>query len=119
MERAEGAPPVEAGHPRARLLAVLPWLVPALAWGLGLHYTGTPVRYVAIYPVYLALAIVVPGTLVHRALRGSRGNLPEDIGFGSATGLLVLIIGWAICAAARLQSVLWIWPLLVIAVFLA
>jgi hypothetical protein len=120
MERAEGAPPVEAGRPRVRrLLALLPWLAPALAWVLGLHYSDTPARYVALYAAYLVVAIVVPGTLVHRALRGTRGNLPEDVGYGSATGLLVLTIGWAISAAARLQTVLWVWPLLVIALFLA
>jgi hypothetical protein len=120
MERAEGAPPVEADRPRSRqLLAVLPWLVPALAWVLGLHYSHTPARDVAIYAVYLVLAIVLPGTLVHRALRGSRGNLPEDIGYGAATGLLLMTIGWAISAAAGLQAVLWVWPLLFLGLFLA
>src|ERR1700754_774646 len=104
MERAEGAPAAVARSPRARLLfALLPWLAPVLGWLLGLHHTGTPTRYIAIYVVYLAVAIVVPGTLVHRAFRGSRGNLPEDLGLGSATGLLVLLVGWAIAAAARLQ----------------
>lgn len=120
MERAEGAPPVEAGRSRGRLLlALLPWLAPALAWTLGLHHTGTSTRDIAIYVAYLAVAIVVPGTLVHRALRGSRGNLPEDLGLGSATGLLLMILGWALGAATRLQAFLWVWPLLVIVLFLA
>jgi hypothetical protein len=120
LERAEGAPPVVADAPRRRLfLSLLPWLAPAVAWTVGLLHTGTPAGDIALYSAYLAVAIVLPGTLVHRALRGSRGNLPEDLGLGAATGLFVLIVGWAICAATRLQVALPAWPLLVIALFVA
>ena len=120
LERVEDTPPPVAESRRARLpLALLPWLVPAAALVFALHDTGTPARYVALYALYFAVAIVLPGTLVHRALRGSRGNLPEDLGLGAATGLLVLLIGWALAAATRLQALLPGWPLLVIALFLA
>ena len=121
LERTEEpAPPPVTGQPRARLLlALLPWLVPAAALILALHDTATPGRYVALYAAYFAVVIVLPGTLVFRALFGSRGNLPEDLGFGAATGLLVLILGWALCAATRQQALLPGWPLLVIAPFLA
>jgi hypothetical protein len=120
MKRIEGTPEAAAGSPRRRLvLWILPWLVPAAAWVLGLIQTGTPVGDIALYAAYLAVAIVLPGTLAHRALRGSRGNLPDDIAWGTATGLLLLLVGWAIGAAARLQAVLWVWPLLIIALFLA
>ncbi|MEV6844330.1 hypothetical protein [Actinoplanes sp. NPDC051411] len=109
-----------AAGTRGRLLGTLvPWLVPALAWTLGLLRFGTPAGDIALYAAYLAVAIVLPGTLVHRALRGSRGNLPEDLGLGAATGLLVLIIGWALAAATGLQILLPGWPLLVIALFVA
>jgi hypothetical protein len=100
-------------------LTLLPWIAPALAWTIGLLTTDTPVGYVALYAAYLVVAIVLPGTLVYRAVRGSHGNLPEDFGMGAATGLLALIVGWALCAATRLQTFLPAWPLLVIALFLA
>jgi hypothetical protein len=120
LERAAGAFPAEADAPRRRLfLALLPWLAPVGAWTAGLLHTGTPAGDIALYPGYLAVAIVLPGTLVHRALRGTRGNLPEDLGLGAATGLFVLIVGWALCAVTRLQAALPAWPLLIIALFVA
>jgi hypothetical protein len=121
LERTDGMPPPSADAPRRAglLLASLPWLLPAAALIVALLVTGTPAWSVATYAVYFAVAIVLPGTLVFRALLGSRGNLPEDLGLGAATGLLVLLIGWALCAATRLQVLLPGWPLLVIALFLA
>ena len=119
-ERSVDTPAEPAAGTRGRTLwTLVPWLVPALAWTLGLWRFGTPAGDIALYAVYLAVAIVLPGTLVHRALRGSRGNLPEDLGLGAATGLLVLIIGWALAAATGLQVLLPGWPLLVIALFVA
>jgi hypothetical protein len=120
-ERAVGLPTGEttSGVRRRWPWALLPWLLPAAAWAYGVLHFGTPAGDVAVYAIYLAVAIVLPGTLVHRALRGSRGNLPEDLGLGSATGLFVLIIGWALCAATGLQVLLPAWPLLVIALFVA
>ena len=100
-------------------LAVLPWLLPAAALLLALHHTGTPARYVAVYAAYFAVAVVLPGTLVYRALLGSRGNLPEDLGLGAATGLLLLAIGWALAAATGLQALLPAWPVLIVVLFLA
>jgi hypothetical protein len=85
----------------------------------GLLHTGTLARDVAIYAVYLAGGVVLPGTLVYRAFRGSRGNLPEDLGIGAATGLPVQLLGWALAAATGLQSFLIIWPVLVTLPFLA
>jgi len=120
LEQAEGAPSPMAEPRRARVaLALLPWLFPAAGLAVALHDTGTAARYIVVYAVYFAAAIVLPGTLVYRALRGSRGNLPEDLGLGAACGLLVLLVGWALCASTRLQVLLPGWPLLVIALFAA
>ncbi|MFI7602626.1 hypothetical protein [Actinoplanes sp. NPDC049681] len=99
------------------LLAALPWILAAAVFAGALLVTGTPGGDVAIYAVYLVAGIVVPGTLVHRALRGSRGNLPEDVGLGAATGLVVQLAGWALAAATGLQPLLRWWPAVVIAVF--
>jgi hypothetical protein len=111
------APPVVP--PRRLGAALVPWLIPAALLVAGLLQTGTPVRAVALYASYLVLAVVLPGTLVHRAMRGSRGNLPEDLGLGTATGFVVLLLGWALAAATSLQALLPGWPLLVLVLFLA
>jgi hypothetical protein len=101
------------------LLAVLPWALVAVALAGALHRAGTPDREIALYGLYLLVGVAVPGTLVHRAIRGSRGNLPEDLGYGAATGLLVQLVGWAAAAATGLQALLPGWPLVVIAAFVA
>ena len=123
LDPAEAATPSRAAagrSSRARIApAILPWLLPAAALVAGLLDTGTPARDIGLYATYFALAVVLPGTLVHRALRGSRGNLPEDLGLGAATGLLLMLIGWALAAATGLQTLLAGWPVLVIVLFLA
>ncbi|MEV8504161.1 hypothetical protein AB0368_04920 [Actinoplanes sp. NPDC051475] len=101
------------------VLRPLPWVVAAAVFAGALLATGTPGVDVAVYGAYLLAGIVVPGTLVHRALRGSRGNLPEDMGLGAATGLVVQLAGWVLAAATGLQPLLRWWPVLVIAVFVA
>ncbi|WP_229076177.1 hypothetical protein [Actinoplanes sp. DH11] len=102
-----------------RLLTLVPWLLPAISAFWVLHDYDTPDRQIALYAGYLLLAVVVPGTLVFRAAFGSRGNLPEDLGLGAATGLVVLLAGWALAAATGLQHLLPGWPVLVAVLFLA
>lgn len=97
---------------------ILPWLTPALVAAEVLHRSGTPDRDTAVYAVYLAVAIVLPGTLVMRGLFGSRGNWPEDLGLGAAAGMVVQLAGWALAAATGLQLLLPIWPVLVVLPFL-
>ncbi len=117
---ASPTPATGGRSPRARIaLSMVPWLIPAVALVAALLDTGTPAGDIALYAVYFGYAVVLPGTLVHRALRGSRGNLPEDLGLGAAVGLVVLLIGWALAAATGLQVLLRGWPLLIIALFLA
>jgi hypothetical protein len=105
---------------RARpALAVLPWFPPLILFVAGLLATGTAPRDIAIYAVYLAGGVVLPGTLVYRALRGSRGNLPEDLGVGAATGLPLQLLGWALGTATGNEKLLILWPALVIVLFMA
>jgi len=107
-------------RPRGRVvLAAVPWLVPAVALVAALLATGTPAGDIALYAAYLVVGIALPGTLVHRAIRGSRGNLPEDIGFGAATGLLLQLTGWLLATATGAQALLRYWPLVIIALFVA
>ncbi|MEW2142948.1 hypothetical protein AB0869_09045 [Micromonospora vinacea] len=113
--------PVPASRRNALLpvLSTLPWLLVTAAllvvWSRG----GVPAPDLARFSAYWVLALVLPGTLVHRTLRGSRGNLPEDLGYGAATGLLLEIMAWALAAATGQQSVLRWWPLPVLVAFVA
>jgi hypothetical protein len=120
-EREVGVPTGEVAASRRRrsYWALVPWALAATGWTLALLKFGTPGGDIALYAAYLGVAIVLPGTLVHRAFRGSRGNLPEDLGLGAATGLFVLIAGWALAAATDQQTWLPAWPLLIIALFVA
>ncbi|MBB2943140.1 hypothetical protein FB565_002853 [Actinoplanes lutulentus] len=120
IERVPAPAPAEVKAERTTdLLRVLPWLVVvAVLLGL-LTWSNTPGVETLRYAVYWPLGVLVPGVLVYRALRGSRGNLPEDIGFGATAGIAVQLIGWAIFVSLGIGGVLWVWPLLVIAVFAA
>ncbi|MBU2667556.1 hypothetical protein KOI35_28990 [Actinoplanes bogorensis] len=99
--------------------AILPWLIPATTLVICLLITGVSGRDIALYALYFAVDVVLPGTLIHRALRGSRGNLPEDLGLGAATGMLIMLGGWALCAWMGTQVLLPWWPALLVVPFLA
>jgi hypothetical protein len=100
------------------LLASLPWSVPAVAAVAGLLWTGVSGADIALYAGYAVGYVALPGTLVHRLLRGSRGNLPEDVGYGAATGLLLQLAVWAAAAATGQQHLLRWWILPVVLAFL-
>jgi hypothetical protein len=105
---------------RPRLLArSLPWLLALVAAVVALAATGTPILQIATYTGYFAVAVVLPGTLVLRALFGSRGNWPEDLGLGAAAGLVVQLTGWALTAATGVEALLPVWIGLVLLLFAA
>ncbi|MEV1013175.1 hypothetical protein AB0I89_26520 [Micromonospora sp. NPDC049801] len=120
-ERVDTPAPASAPHRNALvpILSTLPWVLVIgallVVWSRG----SVPVPDLAGFSAYWAFALVLPGTLVHRALRGGRGNLPEDLGFGAATGLLLEIVAWALAAAAGQQTLLRWWPLPVLVAFAA
>ncbi|MEU8419831.1 hypothetical protein AB0C15_03015 [Micromonospora sp. NPDC048835] len=118
-ERVETPAPASRRNALRPVLSALPWLLVIAAllvvWSRG----GVPAADLARFSAYWVLALVLPGTLVHRALRGSRGNLPEDLGYGAATGLVLEIMAWALAAATGQQSLLRWWPLPVLVAFVA
>jgi hypothetical protein len=79
----------------------------------------TPATDIARFAAYWSLYLVLPGTLVFRALRGSRGNLPEDIGYGAATGLILEAGAWAAATASDHAAWLRLWPVPVVIAFIA
>jgi hypothetical protein len=101
------------------LLGALPWVIVGGALLGALLWVDTPKQALLRYGVYVTVGVLVPGILVFRALRGSRGNLPEDVGFGATTGIAVNLVGWALAVGTGLGDFLRVWPLLIIAAFLA
>ncbi|TWH65888.1 hypothetical protein [Micromonospora olivasterospora] len=81
--------------------------------------TGTPALDVARWTGYVLLAVLLPGTLVFRALRRRPHTLVEDLALGAAVGLVLELVGWAAFTAAGRPGWLWLWPLAVLAPFVA
>lgn len=81
--------------------------------------TGTPALDIARYTAYALLAVVLPGTLVYRALRRRPHTLVEDLAIGAAVGLVLELAAWALFVAAGLEHWLWLWPTAVVVPFVA
>ncbi|HEY0484891.1 MAG TPA: hypothetical protein VGD72_01420, partial [Mycobacteriales bacterium] len=71
------------------------------------------------YAAYLAWGVVLPGTLVHRALRGRRVRLSEDLAAGVVVGMALELAVFVVLVATGLQVLLPWWPLLVVVPMLA
>ncbi|NUO60308.1 MAG: hypothetical protein HOV78_26885, partial [Hamadaea sp.] len=67
---------------------------------------------------YAVWAVVLPGTLVYRALRPTPRTLVEDVAMGAAVGLTLELVAWAVFSALDVRFLLPGWPLLVVVVFL-
>ena len=102
---------------RSPALRFVPWLLPVVAIAGGLGFLGVPAGPIAAYGLYFVGGVVLPGVLLLRALCGSTGSWPEDIGLGAAVGIAYQLIGWALFTAAGLEGYLVAWPALVLVVF--
>jgi hypothetical protein len=71
------------------------------------------------YALYAGLAVILPGTLVYRLLRGRPRTLVEDLALGAAVGLALEIPAFALFSALDLRGVAWLWPALVVVPFAA
>jgi len=83
-----------------------------------LMQTGTPIQDIGRYVAYWCFAVILPGVLVARATVGTRGNWPEDVALGAVTGLALELVSFAIWSLLGLQQQLWLWPLVVVVIFL-
>jgi hypothetical protein len=104
---------------RMRWLDFLPAVVSAGVVVRGLLLTHTPPAAIGRYVLYLVFALLVPGTLVHRALRGHNPLLIVDLALGAATGIVLELLAWAIFVSLGIGQFLWLWPLAVIVPFVA
>jgi hypothetical protein len=92
-------------------------MLPVTAIVGGLRFLGVPTGPIVGYGLYFLLCVVLPGVLLLRALCGSTGTWPEDIGLGAAIGLAYELIGWALFTAVGIERYLAAWPALVLVVF--
>jgi hypothetical protein len=96
----------------------LPWLLALGVACTALLQTGTPAVDIARYGAYWGFALVLPGLLLVRATIGSRGNWAEDVALGAVTGLGLELVFFAMWSLLGLQQELWLWPVVVIGIFL-
>ncbi|MET7969083.1 DUF2298 domain-containing protein [Micromonospora sp. NPDC005305] len=117
---ATGAAPA-AVDPRRRPAALR--FAPAVAGYAAVVATlvaaGTPAGAIARWTAYAALAVLLPGTLVFRALRRRPHTLVEDLAMGAAVGLVLELVAWAGFTAVGLPGWLRLWPLAVVVPFAA
>ncbi|MFY1672456.1 hypothetical protein ACN27G_21220 [Plantactinospora sp. WMMB334] len=111
---APAAPP-----PPAALLRWAPLLVGTGYVAVVLMAADTAPTDLARYAGYLLLALVLPGTLVYRALRRRPHTLVEDVAMGAAVGLVLELPAWALYAWLGLANWLWTWPAAIVGLFLA
>lgn len=79
--------------------------------------TGTPLVDLVRYTGYVVLGVLLPGTLVFRALRRRPHTLVEELAMGAAVGLVLELAAWAGFTALGAEKWLWLWPLAVVLPF--
>ncbi|MFE6867778.1 hypothetical protein ACFVFS_14555 [Kitasatospora sp. NPDC057692] len=118
-----GASPVSGAGARYGAGTRLPGFLPAAAaYALLvalLSAADTPPGDIARYTGYLLWAVLLPGTLVFRALRRRPHTLLEDLALGAVVGLALELLAWAVLVGLGLQSAAAAWPLAVVVPFLA
>ena len=104
---------------RRRLMQWLPAAAAFAAIVAMLHDTNTPAVDIGRYVAYIGWGLMLPGTLVYRALRSVPHTLVEDLVIGTTIGLVLEIGAWAGFSLVGGQSLLWLWPVFVVVPFLA
>ncbi|MEV0350343.1 hypothetical protein AB0H88_31570 [Nonomuraea sp. NPDC050680] len=87
--------------------------VAALVW------RGVSVRDLAAFGGYIGVGVLVPGTLLWRALARGGGSLAEELAAGLALGYAIEVLVYIPARAAGLPLLVLVWPVTVIAAFIA
>jgi hypothetical protein len=95
----------------------LPFASGTLVVTVVLLAADTPALDLARFAAYATLAVIVPGTLVYRALRRRPHTLVEDLAMGAAVGLTLELAALAVFSVLDWRAWVWLWPLAVIAPF--
>lgn len=113
--------PVPPAAPGARLRH--PWWLPAAALvGFAvvvLLVFETPPLDIFRYAGYVGYGLVLPGTLLWRALRGTPHSFVEDVAAGTALAYAVELFVYLLCAALGVPALVAAWPAVVVIVFVA
>ncbi|WP_033340087.1 hypothetical protein [Catenuloplanes japonicus] len=78
------------------VVRLLPAVLTAAVITAVLRWYGVSTRDIAAFSGYLTFAVLLPGTLVWRALRRGAGTLPADVAGGAAIGYSLEIIGYVV-----------------------
>jgi hypothetical protein len=83
-----------------------------------LRHFEVPVPSSAIFLVYVASGVTLPGTLLWRRMRGS-GPLVEDLACGTAVGYVVELLVYCLCRHLGAPLLAPLWAVAVVALFVA
>ncbi|MBO1765420.1 hypothetical protein [Allobranchiibius sp. GilTou38] len=90
----------------------------AASWVVAALY-GVSSADIARYLLASLWSILLPGALVHRALRGRSRDLLSEVTWAFVVGLVVQLVAWAIFVGLGVGGWLAAYPLIVLAVFAA
>lgn len=94
-----------------------PGIVLLFGGGWWLAQLATSWAQMGLYAAAFAWSVVVPGMLVHRALRGRPTTLLADVAFGGATGLVLQLLAWAALTGLGVPQWLVFWPVPLVLAF--
>ncbi|WP_121031090.1 hypothetical protein [Terracoccus luteus] len=122
QQRMRTTPPFSPAEPhgarRRAVLAVVVWSVVLAAALASALRAGAPPVDVARSLLYWAGALVLPGTVVLKALVGTRGSWLADLACGAGLGLVLELFAWVGASLTDLRGLLWAWPLATASVLL-
>ncbi len=112
-------PPESTGSSSGGFERWLPLIVSLVAVAVMLLAVGTSLLDILRYGAYAVWGVVLPGTLLYRAVRRVPHSLVDDLTMGSMLGLAAELVAFCAFSLLRVQHWLLLWPLLVVVPFLA
>lgn len=86
---------------------------------LALTLTGVSPSATARFAAAIAWSVLLPGILVHRAVRGRSASLLAELTAGGITGLVAQLLAWAAFVAVGLGDWLIVYPLGILTAYVA
>lgn len=102
-----------------RIARWLPAILVAVFTAISLLRNGATGSEILVFSGYWALTLLLPGTLIVRAVFSAKRTLPEDLALGAATGLALEIATFLVLRAAGLEGVARVWWLIPLGLFVA